>query len=149
MGFGFIYLLDSPYRDTNNKSYIWDPDFKSKIFCNAKNPFGHDMSVSALFDEMKRVLILRNRLFHHEPIWKKHNCKTHEQAVKNILDNFNFLRKILSWLSIENNELISILNTDISFNGKCNVSAITKLMDDLSRYLSTNEIDKNIEEPIS
>ena len=124
--FGFwVYMLDAPYRDTQRPCYIWTPENKAKTFPHAKNPLGGgDMKVKALFDEFHKVLLFRNRLFHHEPIWKKHHCKSHSQAINNMLKEFNFLMNALSIVSNEKKELIEFIGHDRRFYERCTIEYV-------------------------
>ena len=70
MGF-WVYLLDAPYRQTGPNN-LWQK-CKDDVFPGAKNE-----SIPLIFDELKALNKLRNRLFHHEPIWKASGIKQHD-----------------------------------------------------------------------
>lgn len=126
LGF-WVYMLDVPYRDTANKiSYIWSPERRDKCFSDAKNPWGANLGVKALFDEFHKVLLFRNRLFHHEPIWKKHNCNNHNKAVDNIRRDFTFLMKTLSYVSPEKASLLNVMEYPQRFEQLCVVEHVTR-----------------------
>ena len=65
--FGFwVYLLDKPHRLTgsgNRNHQLW-PFLNDKVFPNRGSK-----SIPALFNDLNTLNKLRNRLFHHEPIW--------------------------------------------------------------------------------
>lgn len=131
LGF-WVYMLDKEYRDTSSHSYLWTPENKKKVFPNARNPWGADLSVKAIFDEFQQVLILRNRLFHHEPIWKKHNCNSIEQAITNVLKNYQFLLKMLSYISPAKMTLMDVMESPKLFYAECNLERITSTIERLN-----------------
>lgn len=137
LGF-WIYMLDAEYRNTASKSYIWTPDIRDKVFPNACTVFNqkNKMSVKAIFEDMQKVLDLRNRLFHHEPIWKGHNCNSHEKAVSNVLKNYNFLKKVLKWISLDTFTLIDNNLQEKCLKRACKINKLQKRMDELMAHLS-------------
>lgn len=136
LGF-WIYMLDAEYRDTASKYYIWTPDVRDKVFPNACTIFNekNKMSVKAIFEEMQKVLELRNRLFHHEPIWKGHGCNSHEKAVSNILKNYDFLKKVLRWMSLDAFTLIDNNLQEKCLRRACKIEKLHKRMAELMNYL--------------
>lgn len=56
-------------------------------------PRGNDerKNISDRFEEIK---LIRNRLFHHEPIWKFRNAKTSEECIIELRRKFNDIFKI-------------------------------------------------------
>lgn len=131
LGF-WVYMLDAEYRNTQSSCYIWSPDAQDKVFPNAYNILSPTtkMSVKAIFDNLQKVLELRNRLFHHEPIWKGHNCNSHEKATANVIRNYNFLKAVLKWISQDSYNII-----DNNLQEKC-----------LKRACKTNRLQKRISE---
>ncbi|WP_323996646.1 hypothetical protein [Aeromonas hydrophila] len=120
LGF-WVYMLDSAHRDTANKSaYLWSPEMRDVAFGNAKNPWGGKLTISTLFDEFQKILKLRNRLFHHEPIWKKHKCQSIDVAVDNVRKEYDFLLKALGYVSPGKATLLSCVGSPDRFNKRCN-----------------------------
>ncbi len=101
LSFGFwTHLLDKHHRSDK----FWAVKINN-VFTNrgAKN-------TGALFDELKKAGTLRNRLYHHEPIWKskkntpKNICFL--DAVANMQTNYDQVAELLFLLSIENQNLL-------------------------------------------
>lgn len=138
LGF-WVYLLDAPYRDTAHSSYIWSPENKELSFSNATNVFGSKLSTKAIFLELREILDLRNRLFHHEPMWKKHNCNSHEKALSNIKKDYLKLRRILRYLSPDKDRLIEITQQKSHINTSCEIDYIRSIIGDVSKIFS-NEV---------
>ena len=59
---------------------------------------GHDdrKNISKRFEEIR---LIRNRLFHHEPIWKFRNAKTSEECIAELRRKFNDIFKAIGWIS--------------------------------------------------
>lgn len=124
LGF-WVYMLDTPYRDTTKKkNYFWTPNNHQRAFGAAKNAWGQSLSIVAVFDEFQKVLKLRNRLFHHEPIWKKHNCKSMESAVNNIKKEYLFLLRVLEFVSSGERKLIECVGLPARFTDRCNIEQV-------------------------
>lgn len=127
LGF-WVYMMDSPYRNTQNGSFLWTPDIKAKVFPHAKNPWGADLTVAAIFDECQKLLKLRNRLFHHEPIWKKHNCNSLQKAVNNVEKDYKFLLKILGFMSKAKHDLVFSIGSPSKFYERCTLDTIHEII---------------------
>jgi len=137
--FGFwVYLLDTPYRDTEHASYIWTPENKESSFSNAQNVFGSKMSTKAIFLELLQVLDFRNRLFHHEPTWKKHKCDSHQKALDNIKKEYKVLKKVLGYLSPEKNKLIEITQRESKINTSCKTEYIHSIITEVHTSFFAN-----------
>ncbi len=129
LGLGFwVYMLDSRYRDTKSASYLWSSDNHKSAFGSAKNPWGASMSVAAIFDDFQKVLKLRNRLFHHEPIWKKHGCKAKDSAVSNIEKEYRFLLKVLEYVSSGERKLVDLLGLNSRFIDRCTIEKVNNII---------------------
>ncbi|HDR1791980.1 TPA: hypothetical protein RVS73_002063 [Pasteurella multocida] len=137
LGF-WIYMLDAEYRNTKSKCFIWNPDVQNNVFPNAYNILNPKtkMSVKAIFDEMQKVLELRNRLFHHEPIWKGHNCNSHEKAILNVIKNYDFLKKVLKWISQDSYDLIDNNLQEKCLKRACNTDKLQRRITELMNHLS-------------
>ena len=91
------------------KPDIWT---KPKVFDDAFPYFNIKCSdrIAYVDPYLKRILKLRNRLFHHEPIFN------HPQGLDVV---FNDLLTVMSWLSADTKDLLNILNRfDKVYNSK-------------------------------
>lgn len=114
LSFGFwTHLLDKDHRSDK----FWAVKINN-VFTNrgAKN-------TGALFNELQRAGTLRNRLYHHEPIWKskkympKNICFL--DAVNNIKRNYDQVSELLFLLSIENKNLLLMYSLKQRFLDCC------------------------------
>jgi hypothetical protein len=97
--FGFwANLLDSSQRDSAKPDhFIWDQhDFK-KVFLGADGT----LKVGIASMRLLKVNGLRNRLFHHEPIWKSKRVNSLASAIGCLEHQYQDLTEVLGWLSPE------------------------------------------------
>lgn len=120
LSFGFwMHLLDSNHRSEN----FW----AAKI--NDVFPNRNGKNTGMLFDLLKKAGNLRNRLYHHEPIWKNKPIKTKRQktsrptnfnnAITNMKRHYQDICDLLRILSNENNILIQKYQLEHRFNNCC------------------------------
>lgn len=127
LGF-WVYMLDVEYRNSNLPSFLWNNNNKQIAFPNAKNPWGNDLSVAAIFEELQKLLKLRNRLFHHEPIWKKHNCNNLQKAVDNVIKDYKFLLKTLNSISPVKRDLMDLMESPKKFYDQCTLAQVQQVI---------------------
>lgn len=129
LGF-WVYMLDAPYRDTSKRDcYLWTPANKEYAFGDPKNPWGARTKIPALFDDFQKLLKLRNRLFHHEPIWKKHNCKDVNSAVLNMGKEYSHLLKLLGYVSPGKVMLLGCIDLPSRFNIRCEAEHVINVIE--------------------
>lgn len=93
LGF-WVNMLRNQYRpDIWNKPRVFEDAFP---YCPIKVN-----RIPAIVLELKKILVLRNRISHHEPIFN------HPDGIENIVRN---LLKTLSWLSNDMNDVVIKLN---------------------------------------
>lgn len=114
--FGFwISIYDEPYRDQTKPNFIWDPKTRASAFPNIP----HSLTFKLLHARLSTSNQLRNRLFHHEPVWKSNKIKTLDDAVKIIHLRYGELLETLSWLSPEAKNLLLAWGFEGRFNMAC------------------------------
>lgn len=97
--FGFwVSLLGTEYRNTRRPMQcIWDQFALRQVFPGA--PSG--LTLGLIFNRLTHLNDLRNRLFHHEPIWKSGNVSSLEDAIARLQHQYNEVIEALNWLSPE------------------------------------------------
>lgn len=116
LSFGFwVYLLDKKHRNNENPYSFWQY-IDEKVF-----PYKGKKSIKEIFDILKRVNRVRNRLYHYEPIWKE--TKQHKLN-KNIVINkmkqeYNKIYEAIGLVSLENKNLMERLNFKEEFYKCC------------------------------
>jgi hypothetical protein len=106
--FGFwVYMLDAPYRNTAPSMHIWDRHTHASVFPNAGGN-----GTKAIFARLKLINSLRNRLFHHEPVWNGHHIASTEQALAKIKNEYRNITEVTGWMAPEIKGLLSAWGFD-------------------------------------
>ncbi len=83
--FGFwVEMFESSYRDINHHKKLW-PNLEEKTFPHASTS---QRDSSTIHSKLLKIKGLRNRLSHHEPVWK-------DASVTDFITAVNFLRNII------------------------------------------------------
>ena len=118
--FGFwAYMLDTPYRNSaDQQRYIWSQhDFK-KVFDGA--PPG--ITIGLVMQRLKNINDLRNRLFHHEPVWRAPKVKSMEDAIGILRHKYADMIEVLQWMSPDLHGLIQAWSFPGRFAMACDPS---------------------------
>lgn len=111
--FGFwVYMTDKPYRPSGKGTNLWQ-FIKGDVFPGAT------VSMGQIFDELKAINDMRNRLFHHEPLWKLAGHQTMDQAIARTRTQYDRVLKVLGWISPEKVTLIKGLGLTTKFYTAC------------------------------
>jgi hypothetical protein len=102
-----VYMLDAQYRNTAPSAHIWDRHTHASVFPNAGGN-----GTKAIFARLKAINTLRNRLFHHEPVWNGHNIASTAQAFDKIKSEYTNITEVLGWMSPEIKGLLSAWGFD-------------------------------------
>ncbi|EJZ9252193.1 Abi family protein [Salmonella enterica] len=145
--FGFwTTLLTDPYEDPHGDRLLW-PTLTSQVFPNA--PAGYSRrDICAAFFQIKE---LRNRLSHHEAVWKFHQKnpatgKTdYSKPVYGTQASCSLLRKhyddiieMVGWMSTERKDNFLNHSANLRFYALCSV-------DGLNSYIAPEKIKEQIE----
>jgi len=119
--FGFwVYLLNTPHRITGTSHQLW-PFITDKVFPNRDGK-----GIPALFNDLNTLNKLRNRLFHHEPIWSGSGVNSKQKALDKLQGKHDLIIKVLGYLSED--KLILVNNIDMinQFKGACTLNRFTE-----------------------
>lgn len=121
--FGFwVYLLHSPHRLTgaaNRDHQLW-PFLNDRVFPNRGGK-----GIPALFNDLNTLNKLRNRLFHHEPIWLGNGVNSKQRALDKLQNNYSLVMDVLGYLSPDKLILVNSINMVNEFNHSCSMSKFT------------------------
>lgn len=137
LGF-WVYMLDRDYRDTSSPSHLWSPENRDRVFKKPANALGKSLSLRSLFDNYHKVLKLRNRLFHHEPIWKKHKCRDVQTAVQNVKKDYDFLIEMLNCISPVKTSILKCIDIPNKLHNNCTVEYINKIITEVKKEITVN-----------
>lgn len=114
--FGFwVYLLDTPHRITGTSHQLW-PFINSQVFPNSGGK-----GIPALFNDLNTLNKLRNRLFHHEPIWSGSGVNTKQKALDKLQSKHDLIIQVLGYLSEDKLLLVKNLDMVNQFKSACNI----------------------------
>ena len=94
-GFWVALIKQKVYADQYNKHRLW-PDLIPLVFPHYSRGDDERKNISKRFDEIK---LIRNRLFHQEPIWKFKKAQTADQCIIELRRKFNDIFKAIGWIS--------------------------------------------------
>ena len=99
LDFGYyVYLLHDRHADATQKyCYIWRPGVLQAVFPGI---MARPRSLNGLFGLLRQCEDMRNRLCHHEPMWKGRHSGKHG-GYENIRQKFLLLFEVLRYLSPE------------------------------------------------
>lgn len=96
--FGFwAGLFERNYNDLPTKRRLW-PDLEPEVFPNLE---GSERRHSEIFQVIKRINDLRNRVAHHEPIWKDSAVSDKATAISQLNKSIDDMLFIISGISAE------------------------------------------------
>lgn len=146
MDFGFwTNFLSYKYESANDQALLW-PNQIPYVFPNA--PSG--TSRSDIEKKFSKVRDLRNRLTHHEAIWKFFTDDPHtgkpdytkpvygsNASCNLLLKHYEDILELISWMSFERLNIFLNHGSDLRFRSLCSLSG-------LHSYIAPNKIEQTI-----
>ncbi|VVP92149.1 CAAX protease [Pseudomonas fluorescens] len=96
------YVLDNEYMGNN---LIW-PKHLGRVFKGRWPTTQAGAMLSGCKDQVALVRKFRNRVFHHEPAWKRFNVTDEQQAVAHLHEKIGKITDLISWISPEKIDLL-------------------------------------------
>jgi hypothetical protein len=100
LSFGVWANILSEQPDIKAPLHFWRFTSK-KIFPNApqrKQP--------KILHRLKEVKLIRNRLFHFEPIWDAKKCKVSRQIIEDVYKKYNIIMDTIHWITSDTSSLL-------------------------------------------
>jgi len=134
--FGFWANLCSNEHDATNPDslQLW-PTHENDIFPTLS------ISMGALYENISRVNALRNRISHHEVIWKNKNAFHTDWLTNTIIDNYTACLEVAKSIHIDNLKLFEIIEGINNIEVLCQEETITKYKNLITDFSSTPVID--------
>ena len=129
--FGFwVNMTNKNHRQSNDENQppiitLW-PKLTTEVFPNAKDKTGKHLSINHISDELHSINKLRNRIAHHEPIWKITEIFDINDAINHIVRQYDLCLSVIKWINVDNLALISIIENDKMMSQACNPHTIWK-----------------------
>ena len=108
------------YADQYNVTRLW-PDLIPVVFPNYARGDDERKNISKRFDEIK---LIRNRLFHHEPIWKFKRANSPEECIAELRSKFNDVFKAIGWISSYKRNCLREFGFVESFRANCTLEIL-------------------------
>ncbi|MGR5234291.1 Abi family protein [Vibrio rotiferianus] len=113
--FGFwVHMTDKKHRDGYVPTPIialW-PKLNRKVFPHAVDFNGHALSINNISSCLFSVNKLRNRIAHHEPIWKAIDLYDSDDAINKVVQQYDLCLKVIRWINPNNLKLLSIIENE-------------------------------------
>jgi hypothetical protein len=116
------FILDNEYMGNN---LIW-PKHLGTVF---KGRWPTTAAASMLKQCRERVSLVRNfrnRVFHHEPAWKRSGVSNEQQAVTHLHEKIGKITQLISWISPEKIDLLEKCGTIKTAYRACSLSEIER-----------------------
>lgn len=125
--FGFwVSLVDKKFNaPTATYLKLW-PHLTNKVFPHALSNQGTQLSIRRIGDDLRDMNELRNRLSHHEPLWKTKTTYNFEQAINKIVRDYKKCLTLIHWINPSNLKLLSIIDNNDKMRDLCNIHSLWK-----------------------
>lgn len=119
--FGFwVGLFEQSYRDIDADNSIW-PHIESSAFPNLSP---QDRNSSLIHTKLLELKTLRNRISHHEPVWKFSTVIDKESAISYLHDRINDALFIIKGISIDRHDYLVNSGKVINFKNVCSLNSL-------------------------
>lgn len=114
--FGFwVGLFESHYNDIHSQNRLW-PHLESTVFPNLKPA---DRVHSQIHSKLEPIKKLRNRLSHHEPVWKHRTVSNASTAIQYLSSIADDIINLINGISTHRKELLFQSGKISYFKGIC------------------------------
>ena len=101
--FGFwVDIFTKPYHNIKNER-LW-PNLEADVFPNLSPS---ERNHSKIYGKLKEIKNLRNRLSHHEPVWKNKNVVCTDTAIQYLNSVVEDMLNIIKGISVERYQLLN------------------------------------------
>ncbi|KER01963.1 Abi family protein [Photorhabdus temperata] len=123
LGF-WVSLVDKKF-DIQQQSYLslW-PHLRGRVFPYARTQKETPLSINSIGNELKEINNLRNRLSHHEPLWRTEKAYTIEDIINKVVKVYDRCLMIIYWINPSNLKLLTIIENNSKMSGLCSVHAL-------------------------
>lgn len=123
--FGFwVGLFESHYNDIHSQNRLW-PHLESTVFPNLKPA---DRVHSQIHSKLEPIKKLRNRLSHHEPVWKHSTVNNASTAIKYLNSITDDIINLINGISTHRKELLFQSGKITYFKGICSTGALNNYL---------------------
>lgn len=116
------YLLDAEFM---GRGLIW-PKHLSAVFRGPWPVRRAGATLAQAHDLVATVREFRNRLFHHEPAWKRYGVHTEADALLHLHEKLDVVEKLLGLIHPENLRLLQVYGLLLAARRSCTVEEIRR-----------------------
>ncbi|EIW8478566.1 Abi family protein [Klebsiella pneumoniae] len=122
---GFWVALVNKRYSVPNATYLtlW-PHLRGKVFPHAKTAQNIPLSINRIGDDLNDINMIRNRLSHHEPLWRTSTTYNVEQAINKLIKDYKKCLDIIRWINPSNLKLLNIIDNTESVRELCNYHSL-------------------------
>lgn len=126
--FGFwVSMVNRDYSNGRARYlHLW-PHLVPAVFPNALDKkLGTPLSVNRISSDLRDINTLRNRLSHHEPLWRSDKTYCVEQAINKVVRDYHKCLDVIRWINPSNLKLLSIIENTQKMSELCDPHALWK-----------------------
>ena len=124
--FGFwVGLFETHYNDIHSKNRLW-PHLGKKVFPNLKPA---DRVFSKIHTKLENIKKLRNRLSHHEPVWKHKSVSDSATAVQYLNSIVSDIVSLIDGISTHRRKLLFQSGKISYFQGICSEECLSHYLE--------------------
>lgn len=126
--FGFwVSMVNRDYSNGRARYlHLW-PHLVPAVFPNALDKKqGTPLSVNRISSDLRDINTLRNRLSHHEPLWRSDKTYCVEQAINKVVRDYHKCLDVIRWINPSNLKLLSIIENTQKMSELCDPHALWK-----------------------
>ncbi|MER1884581.1 Abi family protein [Proteus mirabilis] len=115
--FGFwVHLTDKNHRSSQSLANppiieLW-PKLNNFVFPYAKDLNGTSLSINHISSNLFEINRLRNRIAHHEPIWKAIDLFDSDDSINMVISHYERCLKVIHWINPNSLKLLSVIDND-------------------------------------
>jgi abortive infection bacteriophage resistance protein len=126
--FGFWVSMVKKDFDIQKKSYLalW-PHLRSSVFPKALDTqTGFPLSINSIGNELKEINKIRNRLSHHEPLWRDQKAYQIEDIINKVIEHYERCLKVIDWINPSNLKMLDIIENNQKMAELCSLHSLWK-----------------------
>ncbi|TOA99957.1 hypothetical protein CGK14_24310 [Vibrio parahaemolyticus] len=129
LGF-WVSLVDKAYSincPENTTGLILWPPIRSDVFPNATRK-GKPLKINEIRDKLKDINTLRNRLAHHEPLWKADSQFDIKSVINKVISDYQQCITVINWINPSMTKLLSMIENHNRIEELCKVETLAQMM---------------------
>ncbi|EBW2268495.1 Abi family protein [Salmonella enterica subsp. enterica serovar Hillingdon] len=123
LGF-WVSLVDKDFSTPNSTYLTLWPRLRNRVFPGAISDKGTPLSINRIGADLRDINKIRNRLSHHEPLWRTSTTYNVEQAINKLIKDYKKCLDVIRWINPSNLKLLNIIDNTETIRKLCNLHAL-------------------------